>query len=110
MDVALCSQALPNQFQKGTIGPCPDNKAYCDSLSCGESCTVGGTCYNGKCYCNLEYTSEGCAKKLTPDGNYTNYVPVVDGGSAGATGASVYDNGFLMVSRLHGAFGQVSCL
>lgn len=91
---------MPNQFQKGVIGPCPDNKVYCNSFSCGDSCVVGGTCVQGKCYCNLEYTGEGCAKKLTPDGNYTNYVPVVDGGSTTAAGGSVYDDGFIMVSSV----------
>ncbi|WIA35327.1 hypothetical protein OEZ86_003782 [Tetradesmus obliquus] len=89
------AKALPGQFQKGSVGPCPDNAAMCDSLSCGESCTVGGTCVSGRCYCNLEYTGPGCAKRLTPDGNYTNYEPVVDDGQpAGST----FDNGYLMVS------------
>jgi hypothetical protein len=89
------AKALPAQFQKGSVGPCPDNAAMCDSLSCGESCTVGGTCVSGRCYCNLEYTGPGCAKRLTPDGNYTNYEPVVDDGQP--SGAA-FDNGYLMVS------------
>lgn len=92
-------QVLPNQFQKGMVGPCPDNAAVCNTLSCNESCTVGGTCVQGRCYCNLQYTGPECAKKLTPSGNYTTYVPVADDG-ASAFGA--YDSGYLMVSRYWG--------
>lgn len=65
--------AMPNQFKQGSIGPCPDNAAMCGYLSCNESCTVGGLCRDGKCYCNLQYTGTQCAQKLLPDGNYTQY-------------------------------------
>lgn len=106
--VVTVHQVMPNQFQKGVIGPCPDNKVYCGSFSCGESCTVGGTCVQGKCYCNLEYTGDSCGKKLTPDGNYTNYVPVVDGGSPSGGGA-VYDDGFIMVSSVGVMFQGLVC-
>jgi hypothetical protein len=88
-------QVLPNQFQRGMVGPCPDNAVACNSLGCNESCTVGGTCVKGKCFCNLQYTGPECAKKLTPSGNYTTYVPVADDGSRGF---SDYDSGYLMVS------------
>eukprot|EP00879_Flechtneria_rotunda_P020999 GHRR01022115.1.p1 GENE.GHRR01022115.1~~GHRR01022115.1.p1 ORF type:complete len:594 (-),score=223.72 GHRR01022115.1:332-1849(-) len=89
------AKALPNQFTKGTIGPCPDNNVICNSLSCAESCTVGGTCVSGKCYCNLQYTGADCSKKLTPSGNYTTYEPVVDDA---VTPGQAYDNGYLMMS------------
>jgi hypothetical protein len=92
--VSSALQVLPNQFQKGMVGPCPDNAAICNTLSCNESCTVGGTCVKGRCFCNLQYTGPECAKKLTPSGNYTTYVPVADDG-ASAFGA--YDSGYLMV-------------
>lgn len=92
---AVVLQVLPGQFQRGMVGPCPDNAVVCNSLSCNESCTVGGTCASGKCYCNLQYTGPECAKKLTPSGNYTTYVPVVDDGSGRF---SNYDSGYLMVS------------
>lgn len=100
------AKALPNQFSKGSIGSCPDNKAMCDSLRCGDSCTIGGTCANGKCYCNLEFFGPDCAKRLMADGNYTNYVPVADDGQPAN---QAFDNGYLMVSRAgrqHGRDGN----
>jgi hypothetical protein len=97
-------KALPQQFQSGTIGPCPDNAAVCKTLSCNDSCAVGGTCVSGKCYCNLMYMGPDCAKKLTPDGNYTNYVPVVDDGKAGGA-SQTYDAGYLMVGGGSGGGG-----
>jgi len=89
------SKVLPNQFQKGMVGPCPNNAAICNTLSCNESCTVGGTCVKGKCHCNLQYTGPECAKKLTPSGNYTTYVPVAEDGTSPFSG---YDSGYLMMS------------
>lgn len=82
-------QVLPNQFQKGMVGPCPDNAAICNTLSCNESCTVGGTCVQGKCHCNLQYTGEegqGSASSANglkgllcwlPIGPYQQYARVV---------------------------------
>jgi hypothetical protein len=93
--VLLCPQVMPNSFQKGMVGPCPDNARICNTLSCNESCTVGGTCVEGRCFCNLQYTGPECAKKLTPSGNYTTYIPVADDGSSAFSG---YDSGYLMVS------------
>ncbi|KAF8060553.1 Invadolysin [Scenedesmus sp. PABB004] len=90
------AKVLPSQFQKGLIGPCPDNAAYCGGLACGEACTVGGTCVAGRCYCNLAYTGPSCGQKLTADGNYSAYVPVVEDPTS-PTPAAV-DDGFLMVS------------
>lgn len=93
----LLLQVMPSSFQKGMVGPCPDNARICNTLSCNESCTVGGTCVAGKCSCNLQYTGPECAKKLTPSGNYTTYIPVADDGTSAFSG---YDSGYLMVSSL----------
>ncbi len=53
------ARALPGKFEKGSVGPCPDNKAMCESLACGPACAVGGVCKEGKCHCNLQFTGEG---------------------------------------------------
>jgi hypothetical protein len=60
--------ALPGVFDRGLIGPCPDNKAACGSLACGEGCSGDGVCVAGKCYCGLMYTGPGCRTRVTAAG------------------------------------------
>jgi len=70
------AEQLPTKFKEGSIGPCPDNAAMCSSLSCNDTCAVGGYCHAGTCHCNLMYQGKDCEKRLTADGKYTNYDPL----------------------------------
>jgi hypothetical protein len=84
------SKALPSKFQQGKIGPCPEAATVCGSLACGEACTAGGQCHEGKCYCDLEFTGKDCGKRLTASGGWEDYVPLPggeDGGVVGGGGA-----------------------
>jgi hypothetical protein len=58
------AKELPSRFKQGSIGPCPDNAAACDGLSCGLACAAGGVCRGGKCFCNLQFTGEAGARGL----------------------------------------------
>ncbi|GBF91572.1 leishmanolysin-like peptidase [Raphidocelis subcapitata] len=86
---------MPDRYRAGSIGPCPDNAAACQTLACGPACAVGGVCRGGKCYCNLEFTGPGCEQRLTPSGAYTRYDPT-PGGANATDGQSA--SGYLMLS------------
>ncbi|WIA42317.1 hypothetical protein OEZ86_008331 [Tetradesmus obliquus] len=55
---------LPSKFKRGQI-TCPAAASVCPTLGCPQGCS-NGYCWQGKCYCHLEFTGPGCSQSLVP--------------------------------------------
>lgn len=58
------AKILPTRFKSGQL-VCPNSSAVCPTLGCRDACR-NGYCWQGKCYCHLEFTGAGCSQSLVP--------------------------------------------
>lgn len=55
---------LPTKIKTGQL-TCPTARSVCPTLGCREACS-NGYCWQGKCYCHMEFTGPGCSQSLVP--------------------------------------------